>query len=255
MANLLDTIRQNQSAILGQQPEQTDETARTAALLRAKSGKAVSAPAVASSNLAEQSANDVTAQQTEQLAIPAQVQQAQLQQQQVGQQQQQAIQSGEIAQARQLDTIQNRIKTDSLLSDLERDKGKVDVDKDIARLAQTATGLRLQNQQYIDNLQREGAKARLDNDLDFKESLAKAVYGEQTKMLDDYFNRKDWMNFNQQQFDKAMTKMSTQQAYDVFQSNVSAERGRAGWEALGSLGKAGASAAASGSGSDSGGSK
>jgi hypothetical protein len=107
------------------QPQQqgvTDETSKLQTLLRAKSGKASAGGPVASSNLGETQAVTQTNQQLGQVAAQNEIQNQTNEQQSLAQDQSAQLQNAETNQSRRFDTIQNRLKTDSLLSEYERNK-------------------------------------------------------------------------------------------------------------------------------------
>lgn len=239
MANLLDTIRGNTGALGSQQQGVTDQSASLQQLLRAKSGKAVGGPDVSSSNLGEQQAVAQTNQQIQgQIAPQAQIQQAGLQQQAAGQQQQQNIATGQIAQQRKFDTMQNRLQTNEILSDLERNRGQIDLAKDQARMEQLGFQLRLQDTKYLDNLQREGARQRLDNDMQFKQELATSVLGDNKQLLEKELGNKSLLDVNARDFNKSMANMDVGTAYDMFKNEMSTARDRQMWSSTGALGSA-----------------
>lgn len=250
MANLLDTIRQNNQAAATQKQGVTDETGKLAALLRAKSGKEVGGGDFSSSNLGEQQAVANTNTQTASTLAPAvQVQTAGLETQQAAQQQQVDAQKSELAQNRRFDTIQARIKTDALLQDLEQNKGRIDQQRKDAAVNQVAQNLRLQNSQYIDSLQKEGARSRLDDENSFNEELAKTTFGDNRELLEKSLGNKSILDASDNEFSVAMGQMTQQNAYDIFRNDMKAEKERGMMGAIGGLVTSAVGAAASGGGS------
>lgn len=256
MANLLDTIRQNRNNLMAQ-PGVEDQALRTAQLLRAKSGKAVAAPGVAMSNLGEQQAAVQAGQEAQQVnqgaEIAAQGQQVQQQALQQGQQQAEA----EFNQQRQANNLQNTIKTESLLRDLERDKGRIDVQRDAARLDQVAQGLRLQNRQYTDQLQMEGARARLDDSMQFSQAMQKSVLGANQDLIQERLGMQSILDDNDRAFSKKMAQMDVDTAWSMFKNDMKAQKEQAMWSGIAGLGGAavgGASAYQNSPSSSSGGS-
>src|SRR4029077_4954810 len=128
-------------------------------------------------------------------------------QQAAAQQQQQNIQTQQVAQQKKFDTMQNRIQTNQILSDLERSKGEVNVQQDQAKMEQLGFQLRLQNQAYLDNLQREGSRQRLNNDLQFKQELSATVLGDNQKLLEQQIGNKSLLDSNTRDFNKSMAQM------------------------------------------------
>lgn len=240
MPNLLDTIRQNS---LPQQQGVTDETSKLQALLRAKSGKAVPGSEVAASNLGEQQAVAQGNQQIQTQVAPAiQMQQAGQEAQSAGIQQQEEQQVQQIEQTRKFDNIQNKLKTQQLLNDLERDKGRIDLARDKARLEQVGAQLRLQDKKYIDNLQREGQKARLGDSINFQESMAQSVLGSNKELLEKNLGNKSILDVNDRDFQKSLAQMGASDAYKMFKDDAKAQKERALYTGIGGLVSAGAGA-------------
>lgn len=232
--NLLDTIRTN-SALT--QQGQTDETAKLGTLLRARSGKSLSAPTISSSNLGEQSAVAQTNSTLQnQVAPTAALQNAQQQQQSSAITQQAGQQMSDIAQSRRFDDAQSKLKTDQLLSDLERNKGQIDVNRDKASLEQAAFQLRLQNQNYVQDLQREGARARLDNDVGFKQAIAdQSLNINNQELLQKQLGNKSILSASDREFKQAMAQMGVDTAYDMFTNEAKAQKERAIYSSIASL--------------------
>lgn len=238
--NLLDSIRQN-SAV----PQQgvTDESQKLQTLLRAKSGKAIGGSGIASSNLGEQQAVVNTNQQIQaQVAPQAAIQTAGLEQQSQDIQQQEQLQTADISQAKRFDTIQTRLKTDQLLSDMERDKGRVDVLKDNARLEQLGQNLRLQTREYTDNLAREGAAARLDTDLAFKEAVLRNSMGTDMQNMNKAIDNNAVLTANDRDFARKVAQINVRDAMGIFAATAKGENDKAMWGAVGEGTKAGISA-------------
>lgn len=241
MANLLDTIRQNSQP---QQAGVTDETQKLQTLLRAKSGKASSGSAVGASNLGEQQAVvDTNTQLQSQVAPAAAIQAQSLAGQQQAQQQQEQLQTSEIEQSRKFDTIQNRLKTESLLSEFERNKGQIDLNRDRANAEQLGQQIRLQDKQYTDNLSREGAQARLNDSLSFNKAIARSTFGDAEEILQKGLKGKSVLDANDREFSKSLAQMGIEDAWGMFRADQRASQQRAMWTGIGSVVGAAAGAA------------
>lgn len=243
MANLLDTIRQNsQSSIQPQGME--DNTRKLQTLLRAKSGKAVGGSDVNSSSLSEEQAVS-NANQTlaNQIQPGAQIQQAGLEQQAAAEAQQTQLQKADIAQSRRFDTVQTRLKTNQLLQDLEQNRGKLDAAREASQVNQVAQNLRLQNAQYMDSLQREGSRARLDDSNKFNEALADSLLGANKELFQEQLGNKSILQASDRDFKKAMAEIDVNAAYDMFKNDMAASKQRAVYGAVGGLATAAIGAA------------
>lgn len=235
MANLLDAIRGNNQA-LTQKQGMTDETSKLSTLLRAKSGKASGGADVAQSNLGEQQAVAQTNQTMQnQVAPQAAAQLAGAEQVQMNQQTQQAGQEQQIAQSRKFDTIQSRLKTDEILQNLERGNKELDARQQAANMEQLGQNLRLSNTQYIDNLQREGDRSRLNSAQGYQEELARTMFGESQVMLEKNLANKSILSANDRDFERSMAVMGLDTAYGMFRQEAAGEAARGQAAAAGSI--------------------
>jgi hypothetical protein len=237
MANLLDTIRNNSVA-----PEQgvTDEAQKLQTLLRARSGKQLSGTSVAGSNLGEQAAVAQTNQQMQQQVAPqAAIQSAQLAQQSAQIQQQEQQQRGQVAQSRRFDDLQTTLKIDSTLKELERNKGQIDMNKEGARLEQLGAALRLQDKQYVDNLQREGQLARLSDDNAFREAALRSTMGDKMQIINKSIDNNAVFNDNSREFSRKVATIDIDSAYQMFNADMAAQKQQALYSGGGALLKAG----------------
>lgn len=238
--NLLDTIKQNSQNLATQQQGMTDETARTQKLLRAKSGRAGGEGDIAASSLGEQSANSLANQQLQNEVAPqAQLQQQGLEQSQAQVQQNEANQKQDISQARRFDDLQTKLKTNQLLSDLERNKGQIDLNRDKSSLDQLAFNLRMQNKSYVDNLQLEGSKSRLDNSNNFSDQLSRSILGDNEQLLNKQLGDQSVLSASNRDFTKAMAQMNIDTAYDYFKADMASAKQGAMIQGVSSLATAG----------------
>lgn len=240
MPSLLDAIQRNTQP---QQVGEQDETGKLATLLRAKSGKAVSGAAPTSS-LGEQQQNVQTNQQLGQVAQQGQAQQTGLQAANTAQNAEMATQKSAIAQQNRFNTVQNKMDTSRLLDQYAQDKGNLSLAQDKAKAAQVGFNLRMQNQQYVDQLQREGNQARLNNDLNFKTELAKQTFGDNEDLFKKQLAGKSILDMSQQDFGKTLGTMTADQAYQVFHNAMNTDKERAMYTGIGDIVSTGAGAAA-----------
>lgn len=241
MANLLDTIRQNNPAL--QPGGVTDQTTNLQTLLRAKSGKAVGGSEVAASNLGEQAAVSQTNNQLQnQVAPQATIQNTAMAQQMAGQQQQERIQSSDIAQQRRFDNLQTRIKTDQLLNDLERNKGQLDMQRNKAQMEQVGINLRMQNSRYIQDLQREGTGRRLQDQNQFNEALMDSQLGANRQLLEKQLGNTSILKANDRQFRDSVAQIDINTAYDMFKNDMAEQKQRSLYSGAGAITTAGVGA-------------
>ncbi len=256
MASLLDTIRQNSGTLAGQKQGVTDQSQSVATLLRAKSGKAAGGGDIGMSNLGEQQAvANTNTQLQNDIAPQAQVQQQAQATQAAGQEQQLQAQKADIAQTRRFDDLQTKLKVSNTLQDLEQSKGKLSAQDEAAKVQMAAQGLRLQNNTYVQQLQREGQAARLNDINQFNEEMAKATMGDNEELMRTELGNHSIIDVNENDFRKATGQMTAERAYDIFQNAQKAEKERAMYTGISNIVVAGIGAAGSTGGSSSAGTK
>lgn len=215
MATLLDTIKQNSATLAGAQAPMTDTTGQAQQLLAAKSGKAGEAGTGSLSNLGEQGAVASTQAQLGQQAVGINQQTTAndiaAQKQKLDTQNQQA----QITQAAKFDTAQNNIRVNSLLQGLAQDKGQLDLQKDGARLEQTAFILAMQDKQYTNQLLDTGNKSRLDQSNNFRLEQAKQAFGSSLALVQAKLQGQDVSSMSQIDFQNTLSDMNVQQALQI----------------------------------------
>jgi len=240
---LIDKIQRNLAATGTEAVGTTDQTGRARQLLAAKSGKAVGAGQLApQSAIAESAAVDQTRQQLEQLQPQGQLAAAEVGQkvQQLGMQEQSA--RADLDLRRQQMQQQNSIRKQELLSDLGRQRGTLDFEKDKAKLEQLSHTMRMGDQKYLDKLELEGQRNRLDNDLAFKEALQKAVLGSNKDLLVKSLGNQNVLASSDRDFQKAMASIDLNAALQMAQNEMADAKQAATIGAVGAMGAAGVSA-------------
>lgn len=244
MASLLDAIRSGSAAL--QKPGITDESQKVAGLLRAKRGRAGVGPDVGASSLEEQQAVTSAGEQIQQQVAP----QAALQQEQLGQEQRATeqgigLQKSEIAQSRRFNALENKMKTQQLLSEFEQDVGKLDLEKNKAQVQQFAQGLRLSNQKYTDDLRREGSKSRLDDALQFEKEYTRDALDDSKVVMQKVFANDSIANMSDREFNKKLAQMGIDESYKLYADGAKAAREQALYTGIGNIAVAGIGAASS----------
>lgn len=247
MPNLLDTLRANTMSAV-QPQDQTDETQKLADLLRAKSGRAVAAPEIGMSNLGEQSAVDQTNTQLKNEVAPqAAIQSAGQELQGASQEQQIGQTKAEIGQGRAFNTLQNKLQTTALLNQFKQNQGTLKLQEDQAGVQQFAQGLRLQNANYIDQLQMEGDKSRLMDQNAFNQEVAQTTFGDNLDVLKQQLGDRSVLDASDRDFRVAISNMTMDEARQIFQNERKAAQARAPYQAIGSMAQTGVGAAAAAS--------
>lgn len=225
MANLLEAL----------QPKMEDTTSQLATLLRAKSGKAVTAPAASLSTQQEQSALAQTTQQMQPVITAGQTQAASQEQQAREVQQRAEQQQTEVAQSRQANELQMRFKTNQLLQDLEQGKGKIDTARYQANMEQLGQNLRLSTKVYTDTLQREGELARLGDKLEFEEQLQRAIFQDTQNLLEKQLKNKSILSAQDREYEIALEQMGLNDALNLLRSELKGEKEAMAAKGIGSI--------------------
>jgi hypothetical protein len=220
------------------------QTAQVSQLLQAKSGKspqtAISSAAPRASNIAEQAANQQTALGLEGLRQQGSLVAEGLQQESANQTQ--TFQQGAEKVNEQLLDLQDQYtrQSEAILQDYQRGTRKFDLQKDKARMEQLGFNLRLSNDQYIQQLQREGFKSRLDNQARFQEELARTVFGEELDMFQNDLGFRSLMNADNRRFNEQLGAIDIDFAVAMATTANQAANTQMMWSSAGQLGAAGA---------------
>lgn len=200
---LIEKIQANLAA-RPETPGAQDQTRRAAGLLAARSGKQVGAPAPMS-NLAEQMAGAQTEQQAAQVQQQGQVAAAELGQQQT------ALAEAERGERADIGLRQKQVEQrasqqkQQILRDLGQGRRTLDAERDRAKLEQLSHTMALGDKQYTDRLQLEGKRARLDDELAFREALQKSIFGSNTDLLKQSLGNKDILEADDREFREMMS--------------------------------------------------
>lgn len=239
--SLFDILKQKTPtpAALAQTTQQVES------LISAKSGKAgatVSGPAT--SNIAEQQATQTAQVQGQAVQAQAQTQAAGLANQQVNLTEQQALQEAQFDESQE-DQKSNLLRqTNAVLDEYEKGNRTLDFNRDKARLEQVGFTLRLTNDKYLSNLQREGKRSRLDSDLGFKEELMRSIFSDEEDLLRDDLEFRALMRADDREFEKLMAAMDIETALQIASAESKAANAQQMWQGIGGLVSGGIEAAA-----------
>ena len=179
---------------------------------QAATGKARAAGPIQEDIIPEQ----VALQEAEQMQ---RVQAAQAQQVQAGLEERQAAQQQEFKFAvqdmdeKQVNASQDLLnKSLSILQDFQQGKARLDLGKDKARMEQALFGLRLTNKKYVDQLQLEGRKRRLDNAVAFKEALTETLFSKELDLLKSDITFKRALQADEREFSRLLADLSIETA-------------------------------------------
>jgi hypothetical protein len=229
MASLLDKLQQSLGTV-GGQATPGDETASVQKLLAAKKGIVGAGPgALGPRGLAapEMAARATTQQQLSQVGQAAQLQATGISQAAEAQSEEQRQREQALAGQQQESSLRNRIQTESVLRGLEQGRAELGEKERQQGLEQVAANLRLQDARYVDNLRREGERARLQEDISFTEQLQKSVLEDNMAIQKLRIKNQSLLDVNDREFDKAMAKMGYSEAISAARDNLKADSQRA----------------------------
>lgn len=205
MSTLLDIVTKNMQQ--QEAPAVTDETARARNLFAAKSGKAVGAPRMGQSNLAERAAVADTQAQLGQVQQEAATQVAGLRQAAAGQQQEFEAGVQNLDLTRQAQQQQGAIQRAGVLQQAAEGRQELGFDQRASRLEQQAFRLAQQDKQYVDTLRREGEVKRLNSSLAFKRELQNDIFGASVDLLKKDLEGRSILDADDRAFKRASHQM------------------------------------------------
>ena len=248
MAKTLNEVIQQR---LSQQPNQAglgagmqDTGAQTQRLLQAKSGKQVAGSGPAASSLAEQQAVTQTGQQLE--GVQRRGQLVGLQQKQTGEAQEQAadVKGQQLEQKQQQFRQQLGRKKEELGAERNRAVEELDFKKSAAATEQMGILSRLSADKYVNQLQTEGAKRRLDDSNEFKLAMQETIYDDMKELIESDLDFKKMLGADDREFQKELQEMDINAAMAVIRSQIRGRENERMWEAISGLAGAGAEALA-----------
>lgn len=182
--SLLDTIRGNLAGTKSTAPA-LGQTEQVRGLIQAKSGKQTTPTSTPrQSGMKERMAAQQARLGGQQLQEQGKMQAAQLGEQQAditqrGQQQEQATEQSKQEMKQRADR-----QIFNTLQDFSRGMRTLENREDIAAMEQVGFLARLENRQYIDNLQKAGRQNRLTDSLSFKEEAAKQMFANHERIVE-----------------------------------------------------------------------
>lgn len=145
---------------------------------------------------------------------------ARMQAAQQGTQSAQQLQSANIAQnaelqQRQAKVQQAALQASSMMNKFSQQNRSLQTKDDLNQIESIAAQARLSNSKYVDALQLEGARGRLDNQSSFNESYQKQVLQDNLDILGAQYDTKKLLDTNDRQFAVEMQNMSIETALKI----------------------------------------
>lgn len=224
MATLLEKLQQNLSPA-NATIEPGDETTQVRQLMAAKKGIVGPTSALGPRGLetAEIAARQPAQQKLSEIAQGAQLQGVALSQAVRGQEMEQAQREEAISAQRREGALQEKIQTENILRNLEQGKASMSEQQRQLGMEAAASNLRLQDAKYVDDLVREGQKARLQQDIDFGEQLAKATLDNNIALQKLKYKNQSLLNADDRTFKRALADLDINAVMQMAKENATAD--------------------------------
>lgn len=261
MASLLDTVNKNAGALsagtpasnpllaqTGLQPTTGEETQGTAQIAAVgQTGKALETTGGLNtrlSSLGEKLASVQALNQAKDVSKEAQLQGISLDQQQDQLQQEFQQQTTQMSEQRIQMQEQFNTQLKGVLFEYKNQLKSLDLAKDKSRMEQVGFMLRLGNQQYIDKLQLEGKKSRLDSAVGFQEALQHSIFSDEMDLFSSSLDFRNYMAADMRDAQKQLSEIDIEFAMQVAMSENKAAGAQMMWSGAGTVFGAGLSYAA-----------
>jgi hypothetical protein len=113
---------------------------------------------------------------------------------------------------------------EDLLSDMEARMGQINLEDESDRIEQMYQLARINNDKYLNKLQLEGARTRLDNDAKFQEEMMRSLFAENTSLLRNNFSFKMALLADQKEFEKEIAQMDIDTAIRLLEGELGAAK-------------------------------
>ena len=229
MATLLDKLKQNLGSATAQTAPVADETGTVQQLFAARKGIVGQPAALGPRGLAvaEVAARQPAQQKLAEIGQAAQLQATGIEQAFAGQAEEQRQQEAGIEGQRQQRALENRIQTENILRGLEQGRAELGEKNRQLGLEMAAANLRLADAKYVDDLRREGEKARLQENIAFGEQLQRSILENNQALLNMQLKNKSLLSASDRDFQKELAKMGAADAINAAKENMRAESERA----------------------------
>jgi len=251
MASLLDTVKQNSTALsaatpasnpllsaTGLQPTGGEGTLGTAKLMAVgQTGKDVGlgGQTPQMSSLGERLASLQTLNQAKEVTQQAQLQGVSLDQQKEQMQQEFSQANTQLNENQVAANEQFNQQLKGMLFEQENQLRSLDLTKDKARMEQMGFMLRLGNTQYVDQLQSEGKKARLDNSVSFNENLQRSIFADEMDLFSNSLEFRNYMYSDARDAQKQLADLDIDFAMQVAMSDNKAAGAQMMWSGVGNV--------------------
>lgn len=149
-----------------------------------------------------------------------------------------AINTGAESSLREMAATRN-IKMDSLFSSFKKSNVELEDRKDAAKLEQVGFLLAMQDQRYLDEINRVGNMKNLKNDISFQEEMNHLVWGQETSLLMNNLDFKWDQDVKDSDFAKQLSKIDIDAALSMANASLQEAQQQAMYEGGGTVLSAG----------------
>lgn len=216
MATLLETLKKNLGGVGAPVAPVGDETGTVQRLLSAKKGIVGGTPTAPKGfSVAEAAARGAAQQQLGEVSQAAQLQGTAIEQAAKAEATQQQEQEATVTNQQEQNRLRTSIETERTLQELEQGKEKLNEMQRQALNEKVTALLRLQNNDYVNNLQMNAAKARLTEGNNFEAALAQDIFNNNRTLLESKLGKQAARNVSDREFEKELTKMGMAEAIRI----------------------------------------
>jgi hypothetical protein len=229
MATLLDKLKQTLGGVAANAAPVADETGTVQQLLAARKGITGPATALGPKGLAvaEVAARQPAQQKLAEIGQAAQMQATGIEQAASAQETEQRQRETALEGQRQEASLRTRIQTENILRGLEQGKAELGEKNRQLGLEAASANLRLADANYVDNLRREGERARLQEDISFTEQLQRSILEDNLALQKMRYKNESLLNVSDRDFNKALAQMDVNAAIQSARDNLRGDTERA----------------------------
>ena len=222
MATLLDKLKQTLGSAAATTAPVADETGTVQQLLAARKGITGPATALGPKGLAvaEVAARQPAQQKLAEIGQAAQMQATGIEQAASAQETEQRQREAALEGQRQESTLRTRLQTENILRGLEQGKEELNEKQRQLGLEVASANLRLADANYIDNLRREGDRARLEENISFTEQLQRSILEENFALQKMKYKNESLLNASDRDFNKALAQIDVNAAISMARDNL-----------------------------------
>jgi hypothetical protein len=134
-------------------------------------------------------------------------------------------------------------RQEDLLDSYLKGQKQLDLQRDKAAMEQVGFSIRLNDSQYLANLDREAKRSGILSDVKFREELNRAIFADEQSLFEDNLEFRAAMFADKVDFTEMMAKMDLDFAVDLARQDAKQASSEALWTGVGGLVSGGVSAA------------